>query len=370
LFAGAQFAATALVHNVCEAPRPGWRATRPRVPYARTMSSMARTRDAGRIPWSLRTALFLACGTSGAALLAKVFGILSMRTVTIALALPCAVALFIVWIRAARRKQAALRRVLAIGFLGGLVGTFAYDVARIPFHLAGQRIFAPISAYGIWIADASASSGLTETIGWSYHVANGITFGMMYALVMEKRGWGWAVVWGIALESIALFSPFGRIFSMTGNVAAISIAYAGHIAWGVPLGIMVQHADAVQVYMARVSRPLKWAGLVVGIVALTWPWWSPAERRHDQFVTKGTFQADGDLLRPAWLRMQRGEPLWFRNPGTERIAIRALASDVQVAAGDSARVVFPGAGVFQVFVETERRSRSSFVIVEPVEANQ
>ncbi len=93
---------------------------------------------------ALRLACFLAAGTSDAALLAKVYGIASMRTATLAAVVPCSLALFGVWAWGRRGPPGGIADRLAVGFVGGVLGTATYDLVRVPFHLAGQRIFAPI----------------------------------------------------------------------------------------------------------------------------------------------------------------------------------------------------------------------------------
>lgn len=319
------------------------------------------------VSWPIRAALFLACGTSGAALLAKVYGLTSMQTATLALAAPCSVGLLVVWMWSMRTSREALTSTLSLGFIGGIAGTIAYDLVRVPFHLMGQRIFAPIGAYGVWISGASTSSRFTEVIGWTYHFSNGITFGMMYALFFRGRAWWWAVVWGLLLETIALGSPFGRIFSVTGNYSAIGIAYAGHIAWGIPLGLLVQHSDATLAYLARTPDSLKWSTFLLGCVALAWPMFSTARIQRDKDVIPREFRAENDFLRPDWVRIQRGAVVRILNPGADSIWVRILEHDIRIGPGQRQLIPFPRPGVHQAFVETTRRSRSSFVIVEPVE---
>lgn len=319
------------------------------------------------VTWPARVALFLACGASGAALLAKVYGLTSMRAATVAVVIPCCVGLLAVWTWSVRTSHTTLARTMSVGFLGGLLGTLAYDFVRLPFHLAGQRIFTPIAAYGVWISGASTSSRFTDVIGWTYHFSNGITFGMMYALFFRGRVWWWAVVWGLILETIALASPFGRIFSLTGNYSAVGVAYAGHVAWGIPLGLLVQHSDAIESYVDRTPRSFKLSVLLMGCVALALPIFSTANIRRDHSVIPGEFRAEGDRLNPDLLRIRRGDGIQILNPGSAGIWIRVGGQDVRVAAGERRDIPFGSSGVYQVFVETVAQSRSSFVIVEPVE---
>lgn len=315
----------------------------------------------------VRFACLLAAGTSGAALLAKIYGVTSMRAATLALALPCCIALVITWIWARRSSHTKLATMLSLGFLGGLFGTFAYDIVRIPFDLAGQRIFGPIAAYGIWINDAASSSRFTDVVGWAYHFSNGITFGVMYALFFLGRPWSWAVAWGLVLETIALTSPFAGIFSIAGNYSAISIAYMGHIAWGIPLGLIVQHHREVEEFFGRISSTLKWSLLTLACVALTSQIFFTRNIERDKSVVPGEFRREGDRLIPSWQRLQHAGRVSIRNPANDSIWVRVLDRDVRIPSRASAVVDFPNTGVYQVFVETTRRSRSSFVIVEPVE---
>jgi hypothetical protein len=111
-----------------------------------------------------RALCFLLCIPSGGALLAKVYGWLELNRGVWLVALPCCAALVGLWLWTKRTGRSAVAEALTIGFVGGLFGRLAYDVVRIPPLLSGQRIFAPISAYGAWIADASSSSRFTERL--------------------------------------------------------------------------------------------------------------------------------------------------------------------------------------------------------------
>lgn len=314
-----------------------------------------------------RAACFVACIPSGGALLAKLWGVASMQTAALGVALPCCAGLVGVWSWARRSGREGLATALAVGFVAGLLGTVGYDLIRVPVHLAGQRVFAPISVYGIWIADAKASSRFTEVLGWGYHVSNGITFGIMYALFMRGRHWGWAVLWAFALETIAVLSPFARIFALSGQ--AIGSAYLAHVAYGVPLGLLVQEWSATRSYLARVSPRLRAAAMLVGCAVLLWPLVSPAAIHRDARTAEGRFRVDGDRLDPSWLRIERGETVRIVNPGPDSVSVvlRERRELEGVPGGQERVVPFPRPGVYQLHVETERRSRSSFVIVEPVE---
>ena len=258
-------------------------------------------------PWSYRLGVVVLCGGSIAALLADVFGIVPMWTVFWLASVPSMVTL--IAIATARPVNAELRRRIRVGAVAGAVGTLGYDLVRIPFALAGQRVFAPIESYGILIADASASSGLTSTLGWLYHLSNGVTFGVAYAVVAARRHWAWGVAWGLMLESVAVFSPFAVRYGLAGQVAPIAIAYGAHLFYGYPLGRMVQRMDRVDTELRRLGRHTVAVTLVVAALAIVvWhrPWTSSvAEREAAGLSTPGAPATVvlRDRFAPEWLRV-------------------------------------------------------------------
>src|SRR5437667_8559923 len=80
------------------------------------LSSQSSAGDRGYF-W-VRAICFFACIPSGAALLAKVYGIASMQVSALALALPSCAALAIIWFWARQAEKKQLDSALTIGFLG------------------------------------------------------------------------------------------------------------------------------------------------------------------------------------------------------------------------------------------------------------
>lgn len=316
----------------------------------------------------LRLICALACIPSGGALLAKMYGLASMQAVTLWLFLPCAIGLVAVWTWGRRGGPAEVANALAIGALGGLMGTFGYDLIRVPFLLAGLRVFAPIEAYGVWIAGAAQSSVWTLITGWAYHFSNGITFGVMYALVARGRHWGWGVAWAMLLETIALFSPFGPIFNLSSNPTAIGIAYLGHVAYGIPLGLLVQRWDRTRAWMASVPTGVTLAALAFGLAALLSPALQSEVRQRDARRMADSFRVEGVQLNPDWVRVNRGEAVGLANSSDGEVQLEVLPfQTVQLEAGERKTFRPDSSGIFQVRVQTTGRTHSSFLIVEPVE---
>lgn len=258
------------------------------------------------------------------------------------------------------RREAGVAEALRVGFWGGLLGTLGYDLVRIPFHLNGFLVFAPIETYGVWLLEAQRSSGLTDALGWLYHFSNGITFGWMYALTMRERSRWWGVLWGLSLETIVVASPFVRIFHLAGQ--SLVIAYGAHLAYGYPLGLAVQHWSSTLSWMSRMKSTVVWTSLLILGFCL-----SPLKQGLS-LVGSG-WLVQGRNLAPRWLRLPGPGEVVVENPGPETVRIhdRTRELTVEARAGSQARLQYDRPGIYQVWVETGQRTRSSFVIIEPVE---
>lgn len=311
----------------------------------------------------LRCLVFLACIPSGGALLLKVWGLTSMRTGGL-IFLACLPVFPLVY-RWACRHDEELARAIRLGCWGGLAGTLGYDIVRIPFHLWGMRVFAPIQAYGVWLLEAERSSGWSEAVGWSYHFSNGITFGLMYALWFGGRHWGWGVLWGLALETIVLSTPFARIFHMQGNTQAIAIAYFAHLFYGYPLGSMVARWKAMDARLSAMASSFK-LGLATLLLAFIFSG-LPGDRSSS--VAPHTLQVAGNRLIPTWVRLLGPGNVQLANPGQQPVTLLQPSGkrELELAAGQSSEWRFEEPGIYQCYVRSQGRSVSSFIIIEPVE---
>lgn len=256
--------------------------------------------------------VLLLCATSVGALLADLYGFMSMAEFARLVTLPGLVLLTVLAVAPIDGLE-DLRRRIVLGAVAGVVGVVAYDVFRIPFAMAGQRIFAPIFSYGLLIDGGGMSSPWTDLLGWLFHLSNGVTFGIAYAVVMKRRHWAFGVVWGLTLEAVAFLGPFTVIYGLTGKTAAIVIAFLAHIAYGLPLGLMVQHFDETERYLrTRLIRP----GLVVigaaVVVLVLWhrPWSISDELRDARELSTNAGMPVAvvtvDRFIPEWLRIEPG----------------------------------------------------------------
>ncbi|MDI9941222.1 hypothetical protein QM806_38395 [Rhodococcus sp. IEGM 1351] len=208
-----------------------------------------------------------------------------------------------------------LHTALVVGAFGGLAGTLAYDLFRIPFLLAGYRLLAPIDSYGVLIAGAESSGPWTGLLGWLFHFGNGIGFGITYAVIAAGRRWQWALLWGLAIETLAVASPVAGLYALRGP-GLLAIAYGGHLAYGAVLGPLVAHPERTMRQLREVSaHTVGYSMLTVLVVLVAWqhPFRTPAPVRAGEQVDGGP---------SAIVREGRFYPEWLRVPGDGCVSLR------------------------------------------------
>ena len=316
----------------------------------------------------LRTFIFLICIPSGGAVLAEVFGVARLHDVFWYLAIPGYVVLTLIWFLNRNGKNAEISDSIAIGAVSGFIGVIAYDVARIPFVMFGYRIFAQNSSYGLWILDADTSTRFSEVAGWIYHFANGTLFGVMYSIFMRNRHWGWAIAWAFLLETIALTSPYGHIYQITQSLLLTSVAYYGHVAYGLPIGFMTRGFDRTTQTLRDLSLFYRIVGLVLLASAVIGPLFNPASISADRAAVKGQFQVVGDHMTPAWQHLRSTGSVTVRNscdaPRTILLDAKPALNLAPCATGVLA-LTKPGVRLLAI-PRGNQRTRSSFVLVDPV----
>jgi hypothetical protein len=313
--------------------------------------------------WSQRLLTVFLAGGSIAALLADLYGIAPMYRVFWYASVP-AMALLAV-IASLPRVDPEVRARIRVGATAGVFGTIGYDIVRIPFAVAGQRVFAPIETYGILVADASASSGLTSALGWLYHLSNGVTFGVAYAAVAARRAWPWGVVWALILETVAVLSPFATRYGLSGQVGPIAIAYFAHLFYGYPVGRLVRDLDGTDAALRRVGRhsvALTLGAAVAVIVGWHRPWHvSPLEREAAE-LSRGTTPVTivrTDRFQPEWLRTHAGGCVQVDNR-SGRVYSTPYGN---VDAGTRSSLCFNRPGVYRIRLGT-RPYAGGFVYVD------
>jgi len=313
---------------------------------------------------ALRAACALLGLLSVGSLLAWLWGLGSFALYWWAVSVPATLVLVAAGVRVSWRWQtSAFRTALIAGVLGGLAGTVAYDAVRLPETLFGIRPYMPIESYGLLMLNAGASSPLTDYAGWIYNFSNGIGFGVAYAMFATGRRWWYAIGWAMVLESMTLISPWAAMFLIAGKWDLIGLAYAAHVFYAIPLGLIVQSADSFVREVDAFSRwtaPAALAALCIGLGVWLRPW--PA-----QLVSAGSprpaARIVADRFQPKWLRVPLGGCVTFINADP----VARVLHGVQTAAlppGGQASACFSTPGVVRI-PTSQAPDAGGLILVDP-----
>ena len=318
----------------------------------------------------LRGSLFWLLGFSSIlALVLHLPGVIRMSDFGVRFGLPSAIVMVGLWCWGRFAKDERFLLALRLGFIGGLLGTLAYDLFRIPFHMTGSNPFAPIRVYGLWLMGGESSDWLSDLVGFLYHLSNGITFGWIYAIICIKRHWILAVIWGLGIETIAIFTAFGLVFGLRQNTGMLVLALAAHVAYGLPLGIITwkwSRADAVFFPLVRKSAALA----TIALTFLVTGWFLLARPAARLGEVKGEIVLGPRGIVPSWSDKAVGEsltlvngledPVEFRTagPGTKQSAAESLS----IPSNEGVSFTCDLPGVTRVFAP-ETGARSVYVIV-------
>ena len=184
-------------------------------------------------------------GTSGAALLLHWAALLPMSFTIPFLASPAALVLTGVVLVGQRRygRLHAYSRSLLVGMSVGLLATLAYDAVRPALVLAMGGVYDPYRAqpiFGQLITGLAPTDPRALAAGWAYHTWNGLSFGMIYALVRPQGGWRTGLAWGLGLQ-VLMMAVYPRLLqARLDDPAFMATGLIGHSFWGVVLGLGVR----------------------------------------------------------------------------------------------------------------------------------
>lgn len=316
-----------------------------------------------------RVGLFFLGFTSVASLLLWVYGLARFDVAFAMVTLPGTVALVVVAVAAVRTDRKDLRDIMAIGTVAGLIGTLGYDVFRIPFiYGGGFLVLSPIESYGVLAAGADTSSGFTDFLGWSYHVSNGVGFGIAYAAVAMRRHWGWGVVFALLLETGTVVTPFADSYQLSGKWFLIGVAYAAHVPYGLALGKACQHPERTRVLMSQLGRhtaPVALALTVAGLAVWLRPW------SVDPDIQRGREVADGPSMivqlgrvSPEFVVTRPGQCVTIHNSDQHERVLTLEKTDYPIEAQSSLQLCDTSEGVHRLKSD-EGPFTGGFLIVDP-----
>lgn len=320
-----------------------------------------------RVDAGVRAIVGLLALVQVAPLLAWVYGLGPFAVWYWALSAPALVALIGVtaWIWRSG-SHPALAVALRAGAIGGLLGTIGYDLVRVPLSMAGVKVLAPIDSYGVLLTDAMSSSGVTGFAGWWFHAVNGVCFGIAFAAVAARRPIWWAVAWAMVLETATIVSPFIDRYGLSDHPELIAVAYAAHLAYGVPLGLMCRDPERTGRQLDEVAPHATAFALIGPLVAIgLWqrPWTVASAIEAGRAVAPGpSAVVRHERFSPAWLRAASGACVQLRNDDDTTHVVDKL--DVTLAPGAVTELCVTGDGVHRIKLDGAGRS-GGFVLVDP-----
>lgn len=164
------------------------------------------------------------------------------------LLLPSIILLVIVFIVALFRDHQRLTNRILAGAAAGFVATLGLEVVRATsFHLGGMPGDMP-QLLGVLLTDRFmlGPSALSTTLGYLYHFWNGISFGIIFAVLFGRKSVLWALVYAQLIGIGFLLSP---------AVKAMGIGFMGSKMPAMPLTVVLAHLAF---------------GLILGLLAKRW----------------------------------------------------------------------------------------------------
>src|SRR6185312_5095783 len=201
----------------------------------------------------LRLIIFLLSSLSIISLLLYFLGVGSF--VTLALVLFLIEAIAFIGILVVARGVGEARRLLTLGLWAGALATLAYDVVRIPVAHSGIPVFKAISYFGTVLLGVQAPTPLSETLGWAYHLSNGVSFGLMYAALVSKPRIYSAIIWGLTLEAVMLMTPYAEVFGYRRDAKFFVITIGAHAVYGAVLYLGLQLWQGTAAFSLKPSPP-------------------------------------------------------------------------------------------------------------------
>jgi hypothetical protein len=180
-------------------------------------------------------------GLSGAAILAETFGPVPMRVSVPLVVLPGAL-LLTGMVFASKHRFRELDRFADRALSGatwGLVATLAYDAIRPLLMWIFRYHFNPYRAmpvFGALITDMSKTSAVAISVGWVYHFWNGLSFGVMFALMRPRGGPIAGFIWAMVLQGFMMWAYPELLKIRLANPGFMMAGLVGHATWGLVLG--------------------------------------------------------------------------------------------------------------------------------------
>ncbi len=147
---------------------------------------------------------------------------------------PSILLLIVVLVVSAARHHARLTNRILAGAAAGFVATLGLEVVRATsFHLGGMPGDMP-ELLGVLLTNRFmlGPSAFSNTVGYLYHFWNGVSFGIIFAVLFGRKRIIWALIYAQLIGIGFLLSP---------AVKAMGIGFMGSQMPAMPLTVVLAH---------------------------------------------------------------------------------------------------------------------------------
>jgi hypothetical protein len=160
---------------------------------------------------------------------------------------PVLLGIEIVGLIALSRRSREHAQLLGAGLWAGCLATLAYDLVRVPLVHGGMPVFKAISYFGTVLLGVDSPTVASEILGWAFHLSNGISFGLMYAVLVKRPNVVTAILWGLLLEGVMLLTPYAEVFGYARDATFFTITIGAHAVYGFVLWLALTRYPLVRV---------------------------------------------------------------------------------------------------------------------------
>ncbi len=128
--------------------------------------------------------------------------------------------------------------------MAGAAATVAYDASRfLVASLPGVNVrpWEALPLFGQLLTGFDATTAVAIAAGFAYHTANGVGFGITYAVLFGRRGIAAGIGFALVLEA-AMLAVYPGLLDIRTRAEFTSISMLGHVAYGATLGWIVQRS--------------------------------------------------------------------------------------------------------------------------------
>lgn len=154
-----------------------------------------------------------------------------------------------------------LGKAIITGALAGFVATIGLDIVRLSGVSMGAMPNLP-PMFGSMLTGLPPETSTSVTVGYIYHFLNGITFGIIYAVIFGRIKWFVGVGYGLFVELGMMISPpmvmMAGFFGLKMGYSILVVSLIAHIVFGAVLGLLVQRYTLYEGLFSSYFKKLGW----------------------------------------------------------------------------------------------------------------